>query len=239
MPEDPTGAQASAPVQNPTQPTEQEPAATNTSIPTGPIDLEYVIGDPVLDNKKTPQTLVVIDGKVITEPTGRALIAMKKAAALEGLTLVLNSGFRPPYGTNSKRKTSKGNQISITTQQSIRSDKSRWINRNSFQGTDLEFILTAPSSNFSPATAKPGSSNHGNGIAVDLNTGSRSSGSLNTKLYVWLLKNANKYGFIRTVGSEEWHFEYYPELVNKSPYSKLANTNANKFFSDLGLDKLA
>jgi hypothetical protein len=84
MPEDPTGAQASAPVQNPTQPTEQEPAATNTSIPTGPIDLEYVIGDPVLDNKKTPQTLVVIDGKVITEPTGRALIAMKKAAALEG-----------------------------------------------------------------------------------------------------------------------------------------------------------
>jgi len=238
MPEAGPAEQSSTQVQNPTGATESAPL-TNSTVPTGPLDLEYVIGDPVLDNDKRPQTLVVIDGKVITESTGRALIALKKAAALEGFTLTLNSGFRPPYGSNSTRKTNKGNQISITTQQSIRSDKSRWRNRSSFQGTDLEFILNASSSNFSPQTGKPGKSNHGNGIAVDLNTGSRSSGNLNTKLYVWLLKNASKYGFVRTVGSEEWHFEYYPELINKSPYSKLANTNANKFFSDLGLDKLA
>ena len=44
--------------------------------------------------------------------------------------------------------------------------------------------------------AKPGYSNHQSGIALDLTT----SG--------WLAKNAGKYGFVRTVPSEDWHYEY-------------------------------
>lgn len=207
-------------------------------IPTGPTDLEYILGDPVVNNSGVAQRLVVVDGKILTEPTAKAYIAMKKDAAGSGIKLSLSSGFRPPYGKNSVRPTNKGRQISITTQQSIRADSSRWRNRSSFSGTDEQFILNAPSSSFSPATAKPGSSNHGNGIAVDLNTGSR-PGTLNSNVYVWLVKNGPKYGFFRTVGSEEWHFEYYPNLINSSPYKKLANSNANRFYSDLGLDKLA
>lgn len=44
--------------------------------------------------------------------------------------------------------------------------------------------------------AKPGYSNHQSGIALDLTTSS------------WLAKNGTKYGFVRTVPSEAWHWEY-------------------------------
>lgn len=51
--------------------------------------------------------------------------------------------------------------------------------------------------------AKPGYSNHQNGIALDLNTSSPG-------VYNWLVKNASKYGWVRAVSSEKWHWEYHP-----------------------------
>ena len=48
--------------------------------------------------------------------------------------------------------------------------------------------------------AKPGYSNHQNGTAVDITSSD----------YSWLSKYAHKYGFIRTVKSEKWHWEYKP-----------------------------
>ena len=51
--------------------------------------------------------------------------------------------------------------------------------------------------------ARPGFSNHQNGIALDLNP--REGGNK-----PWLQKNAGKYGFCRTVPSEDWHYEYLP-----------------------------
>jgi hypothetical protein len=44
--------------------------------------------------------------------------------------------------------------------------------------------------------ARPGYSNHQNGLALDLKTSS------------WLSNNASKFGFRRTVPSEAWHYEY-------------------------------
>jgi hypothetical protein len=44
--------------------------------------------------------------------------------------------------------------------------------------------------------ARPGYSNHQNGLAVDVSTSS------------WLARNAGKYGFVRTVSGEPWHYEY-------------------------------
>jgi hypothetical protein len=44
--------------------------------------------------------------------------------------------------------------------------------------------------------AKPGFSNHQSGIALDMTTSS------------WLAKNGTKFGFVRTVPSEPWHWEY-------------------------------
>ena len=63
----------------------------------------------------------------------------------------------------------------------------------------------------SPKTAKPGTSNHQNGIAVDI-AGTNSGGATKSTgagaKYKWLCDNAYKYGFIRTVKSESWHWVY-------------------------------
>jgi hypothetical protein len=61
--------------------------------------------------------------------------------------------------------------------------------------------------------ARPGTSNHGKGIALDLNTncGTQTGAKPNcggSKVYQWLLNNGHKYGFKRTVQSEPWHWEY-------------------------------
>lgn len=64
--------------------------------------------------------------------------------------------------------------------------------------------------------ARPGTSNHGNGIALDLNT-MCTENSANTQMplcsnspvYVWLNQNAVKYGFKRTVSKEPWHWEFF------------------------------
>jgi hypothetical protein len=61
--------------------------------------------------------------------------------------------------------------------------------------------------------ATPGTSNHGKGIAVDLNTdcggqtGEKPSCG-GSAVYQWLYNNAHKYGFIRTVKTEPWHWEF-------------------------------
>jgi hypothetical protein len=53
--------------------------------------------------------------------------------------------------------------------------------------------------------AQPGTSNHGNGKALDLNAASTSSPQ-----YVWLTQHAAEFGFERTVSSEPWHWELVP-----------------------------
>jgi LAS superfamily LD-carboxypeptidase LdcB len=57
--------------------------------------------------------------------------------------------------------------------------------------------------------AKPGFSNHQNGIAVDISTG-----GFDSKTYAWLDKNAGTYGFTNTgknfTKKEAWHWEYKP-----------------------------
>ncbi len=55
--------------------------------------------------------------------------------------------------------------------------------------------------------AKPGRSNHQNGIAFDLNTG----GFDGAPVYDWMKNNATAFGFIRTVNKEHWHWEYHPQ----------------------------
>jgi hypothetical protein len=66
--------------------------------------------------------------------------------------------------------------------------------------------------------AKPGYSNHQNGKAVDLNTeGSGGTGS--GTVYDWLKTKSWKYGFIRTVSSEHWHWEYQPDKVQEGKHT--------------------
>jgi hypothetical protein len=63
--------------------------------------------------------------------------------------------------------------------------------------------------------AKPGYSNHQSGIALDLTTST------------WLAKNAGKYGFVRTVPSEAWHYEYTGGSDPGGPCSGGSSTSAS------------
>jgi len=59
--------------------------------------------------------------------------------------------------------------------------------------------------------ARPGRSNHQHGQAFDLNTG----GFDGNPIYDWLKKNGPKFGFLRTVNGEHWHWEYLPNEAPK------------------------
>lgn len=111
------------------------------------------------------------------------IVALQNAAAQDGIHLTLAAGLR-----------SWDEQMNLRIQNVI--DKSRQH--------DLNFLTVAPSSEFNPATGKPGWSNHQDGKAYDFNVTGFPS------IYTWLVKNALGFGFIRTVPSERWHWEYRP-----------------------------
>jgi zinc D-Ala-D-Ala carboxypeptidase len=51
--------------------------------------------------------------------------------------------------------------------------------------------------------AKPGTSEHGWGMAADLD--------LNGKALSWMKENASRYGFVNNVSRESWHWAYKPK----------------------------
>jgi len=61
--------------------------------------------------------------------------------------------------------------------------------------------------------AHPGTSNHGLGIAIDMNAGSKG-----TPQYRWLASHAQSFGFVRTVPTETWHWEHRPG-TSKASYT--------------------
>jgi len=160
-----------------------------------------------------------IDGYPVNVNIANDLLAMKNAAAMNNLYLRVLSGFRPAYGTGFVGKSTNGVHVEASSQEEL-------YNKNCKNGV------------CKPATARPGSSKHGSGIAIDFNTGSRSKGNLNTAVYIWLIKNSYKFGFVRTVSSEEWHFEYWPSAAKNGPYAKLSSGN-KLFYADLGLNNLS
>jgi hypothetical protein len=60
--------------------------------------------------------------------------------------------------------------------------------------------------------AAPGRSNHQNGIAFDLDV-KPGDGNPN---YEWLKREATGFGFLRTVSSEPWHWEFKPEQAARA-----------------------
>jgi len=72
-----------------------------------------------------------------------------------------------------------------------------------------QYLRSEASDKFNPETARPGYSRHQVGKAFDLSTS-------NPLGYKWMVENASKYGFIRTVKTEHWHWEYIP---NTDPFA--------------------
>lgn len=77
-------------------------------------------------------------------------------------------------------------------------------------------------------SARPGYSEHQTGLAVDINTASRSSHFENTAQYQWLAENSWKYGFILRYPQdkeditgftfEPWHYRYVGQELAKAVY---------------------
>jgi len=76
------------------------------------------------------------------------------------------------------------------------------IIRDGFRSYDEQVEIAARLGLYSEGglAARPGTSNHGMGRALDLDDGQG---------YSWLLKNARDYGWEKTVPREDWHWEYW------------------------------
>jgi peptidoglycan hydrolase CwlO-like protein len=72
-------------------------------------------------------------------------------------------------------------------------------------GTSDYAIYEMPASQCSPPTARPGSSMHEQGLAIDFSWNGRIIGSRSSPAYQWLARNAARYGFYN-LPSEPWHW---------------------------------
>jgi len=192
----------------------------------------YVPGKYVLDlipgeflgNNKIKVKCCQIDGRPVNIKIADAVLDMKAAAKKDGVDIILSSGFRPDFYPNIDVKSQNGVKVTAQSQEELY--QQNCVNKGG---------------KCSPDTARPGNSKHGSGIAIDLNTGSR-GGKIKTKLdskvYTWLVKNSWRFGFVRTVASEEWHFEYWKDSPKLGPYAKLSKSNT-LFYADLGLNNLS
>jgi LAS superfamily LD-carboxypeptidase LdcB len=181
-----------------------------------------IIPGAFLGNNKENITCCNIDGKPVNIKIADAVLDMKAAAKKDGVNLLVTSGFRPGFSPSINTKSQSGVKITAQSQEELYKQN------------------CAGKSKCSPATAGAGKSKHGNGIAVDFNTGSRGGAiksPLNASVYSWLVKNSWRFGFVRTVASEEWHFEYWADKSKSGPYAVLPKSN-NLFYSDLGLNNL-
>lgn len=129
--------------------------------------------------------VTMVDGLRVVKKFLPMLIALKNGARKDGIDLLLIAGFRT---WDEQYNLRKKNVI----------DKTR-VN-------DVVYLKTANNGLFSPRTGMPGYSNHQSGDAYDFRVIEF------PQEYKWLVHNAIQYGFIRTVPSERWHWQYLPHM---------------------------
>jgi hypothetical protein len=177
---------------------------------------EFWVPDGKRGTKKLPnkQECFIIDGHFLPIKTFSAYKSIKEAAARDGINLSMNSGFRDPFVDFTNPEISS--QLKLRRRNKKGNYSESQLGNAIIPNYDESKVLDAGS--FYPVTAIPGRSAHNSGVAVDFNTGSL-TGAIQTKLdkdiYSWMILNAWKFGFIRTVSNrggkgEEWHWEYRP-----------------------------
>ncbi len=231
------------PVENTTNPTDltntdvagttpyTPPAATSsTADTTAPVTnnalitkhkLDLIPGSYVTNGGQKIQ-VCQIDGSAVNVVMADAYLSMVDAAAKENIQFRISSAFRSPYDSINT-KSANGVQVNASSQQYL---------YDGYKAGKPGFNLAA----------KPGTSNHGNGISLDLSTGTRGKDKSNKKglkesVYKWLIVNSWKYGFVRGVATEEWHFDYLPQNAKNGPYAKYQG-DVNRFYNDLGLETI-
>ncbi len=169
--------------------TEQQPEEQAYFVD-APLLEEEVIYYPIYDSGMVIDSTEIIfleEETKITKNMYPILMEMIDSAAADSIFIHINSGYR-----------------TFEDQLACRARNVRYRGKK----LDTLFLTHAPSGKFHPVTARPGYSEHQKGIAFDLNTSDK-------EVYAWLKENAIRFGFVRTVKKERWHWEYLPEVTNK------------------------
>jgi len=165
----------------------------STPLNSPPAEGKYAVYSTWNGRKRGEEEMIKHRGKlVMAKSVYPSFKQMSASALLAGIKLQLNSGFRTFDEQLNLRRKNVINKSKV-------SDKKYLISKRPQRG------------NFKPLTAEPGKSNHQSGTAIDLQTGMPRGGphpSKITKMWRWLANNAHKYGFVRTIKSERWHFVY-------------------------------
>ena len=115
----------------------------------------------------------------------------------------------------------------------------------------FDFIMNAASSMFDPVAGPPGHGPHQTGAAIDFNgfkvgknkPGKKGHGPQNNEagaqMYRWMCRNAIFYGFVRTVKSEQWHWENlyateYPRFTLYNPNNRRKQGYKGPPFGSIG-----
>ncbi len=121
--------------------------------------------------------IVTVQGIRVASSIASQLDALLNAARAAGIELS-GGGYRDPAG-----------QIAV---------------RRSNCGSSNYAIYQAPASSCRPPTARPGSSMHEQGLAIDFTSGGRTL-TRGSAAFAWMRANAGSYGF-RNLPSEPWHW---------------------------------
>lgn len=156
---------------------------------------------------------VIYKGVLVAKKVAPSLVTMIEEAKKDGIKIGVNSAFRTNEDqfVNGKRKSGQNYLYDIWTH----TGKNKRLHGKKHYTYPGHKPNNPPVSKTGNLAAVPGTSNHQNGIAVDLNTGAKAGSAV----YDWLVANAWKYGFIRTVKKERWHWEFRPgeRMFSKVP----------------------
>jgi hypothetical protein len=186
-----------------------------------------------VDNNRISRELYIVPKRftsktcLVTSILGPFLMKLLLAAEKEGVKIIVNSGFRPPL-----ENIYLDNRLIQKSQKTVRLKnllpkykgklKEPWLLNTTviepFDGYQVgdSYEVSPQSKHFTPLTAPSFYSPHGRSMACDFSTNSATN-----QQYKWMCKNGWKYGFIRTVYSEPWHFGYLPSDAKNGPTAKL------------------
>jgi LAS superfamily LD-carboxypeptidase LdcB len=136
---------------------------------------------------------VIYKGILIAKRVAPHFVAMVNAAKKDGINLNLNSGFRTNEDQTINGRTSSGQSRLYDRYKHTKGE------HHTFSGHSKSDTKKGN------LAAYPGRSNHQNGRAFDLSPTRKGQEGLD-----WLVQNGWKYGFIRTVAKERWHWEFRP-----------------------------
>ncbi len=162
-------------------------------------------GQYILYDKGVPigaTDVLIIDGCIVPVSVAPTIMKMKSDAAKDDVKLTLAVGIR----TIEKQVISRRKNLILTK-------KLAEYKKNDPAQYEImvdELVMDGSPKLFKPETGIPGHSKHQKGTAFDwnvtrLDVDGKKIGMLPS--YKWLRDNAWKYGMVRKIQSEEWHFE--------------------------------